>query len=196
MNGRRRAAGLGLAAMMLAGAFATPAGADDCPPLEPACVVDTVDDVVDDTTDTLDEVTEVAEDSVDEVVTTVDDTLGDPSGGADPGPEENGGGGGGTRGGGRSDVEPEARPHGRAAPLDLPSSTAVVPEVGLVANPGPARSSGPVTGSGVVGLATGLALLSFLLAVMIGFVSFQHVLDRGDPKLAPETLAADLVPFA
>lgn len=193
MNGRRCAAGLGLAAMMLAGAFATPAGADECPPIAPTCVVDTVDDVVDDTTDTVDEVTDTAEDVVGEIVTTVDDTVGDPS--DDPGPQE-GGGGGTAGGGGRDDAEPRARPRGRAVPVDLPTSSAVLPEAGLVANPGPARSGGPATGSGSATLATGLALLSFLLAVVIGFVSFQHVLDRGDPKLAPETLAADLVPFA
>ena len=204
MNGRRCAAGLGLAAMMLAGAFATPAGADECPPIAPTCVVDTVDDVVDDTTDTVDDVvdyttdtvdgvTDTAEDVVGEIVTTVDDTVGDPS--DDPGPQEGGGGGTGS-GGGRDDAEPRARPRGRAVPVDLPTSSVVLPEAGLVANPGPARSGGPATGTGSATLATGLALLSFLLAVVIGFVSFQHVLDRGDPKLAPETLAADLVPFA
>ena len=49
----------------------------------------------------------------------------------------------------------------------------------------------------LVPLATGVALMSFLLAdLVIGFVTFQHALDRGDPKLAPDTLGPDLVPFA
>jgi hypothetical protein len=199
MNGRRRAAGLGLAAMMLAGVvFATPAAADDCPPLEPTCVVETVDEVVDDTTETVDEVTDAAEDVVDEVVTTVDDTVGDPTGGSDPGPDENGGGGGGgDRGVGGIGGDVRVRPHRGVAPAGLPRSSVVLPAAGIVPRaPDPQASGGPVTGSAAVPVATGLALLSFLLAVMIGFVSFQHVVDRGDPKLAPETLAPDLVPFA
>lgn len=197
MNGRRRAAGLGLAAMMLAGVvFATPAAADDCPPLEPTCVVETVDEVVDDTTDAVDEVTEAAEDVVAEVVTTVDETVGDPSDGTDPGPDENGGGGG-DRGGGRTGGDVRARPHRGVAPVSLSRSSVVLPADGVIPRvPGSQASGGPVTGSAAVPLATGLALLSFLLAIMIGFVSFQHVVDRGDPKLAPVTLGPDLVPFA
>ena len=197
MNGRRRVAGLGLAAMMLAGVvFATPAVADDCPPLEPTCVVETVDEVVDDTTDTVDEVLDAGEDVVDEVVTTVDDTVGDPTGGTDPGPDGNGGGGG-DREGGAIGGDVRARPHRGVAPVGLPRSSVVLPTAGVVPRaPDPRASGGPVTGSAAVPVATGLALLSFLLAVMIGFVSFQHVVDRGDPKLAPETLAPDLVPFA
>ena len=54
----------------------------------------------------------------------------------------------------------------------------------------------PVGGPASTPLATGMAMLSFLLALIVGFVAFQHTLDRGDPKLAPETLAPDLVPFA
>ncbi len=197
MNGRRRAAGLGLAAMMLAGVvFATPAAADDCPPLEPTCVVETVDEVVDDTTDAVDEVTEAAEDVVAEVVTTVDETVGDPSDGTHPGPDENGGGGG-DRGVGRTGGDVRARPHRGIAPVRLSRSSVVLPADGVIPRvPGPQASGGPVTGSAAVPLATGLALLSCLLAIMIGFVSFQHVVDRGDPKLAPVTLGPDLVPFA
>ena len=197
MNGRRRAAGLGLAAMMLAGVvFATPAAADDCPPLEPTCVVETVDEVVDDTTDTVDEVTEAAEDVVGEIVTTVDDTVGDPTEGTDPGPDVNGGGGG-DRGGGRTGGDVRARPQRGVAPISLSRSSVVLPAAGVIPRvPGQQASGGRVTGSAAVPLATGLALLSFLLAIMIGFVSFQHVVDRGDPKLAPHTLGPDLVPFA
>ena len=100
MTGRRRAARRGLAAMTMLGAvaFATPAAAEQCLPLEPTCIVDTVDDVIDDvvedTTDTVDDVTEAAEDTVDDIVTGVDDTVGDPSsdgGGTDPGGESGGG---------------------------------------------------------------------------------------------------------
>jgi len=203
MTGRRRAARRGLAAMTMLGAvaFATPAAAEDCLPLEPTCVVDTVDDVigdvVDDTTDTVDDVTGAAEDTVDDIVTGVDDTVGDLSGeGVDSDPGGDGGGGKSDRNDGSVTSSRRGSAPAAVRPLGLRRSSVALPDVGPVARPESVERDRPVGGAASTPLATGMAMLSFLLALMIGFVAFQHTLDRGDPKLAPETLGPDLVPFA
>jgi len=214
----RSTATVGLVAILLiAGvAMAGPASADDpCPLLEPSCVVDTLEDVVDDTTDavddTVDEVTGTAEQIVDDTTNAVGDVVDDTVGGGDPGPGGGGGGNGGGDGDGNGGGDPDDRNGGDASgdarrrrvrpgvvavPSDLGTSSLIVPSTGRVVNDDAGTPERRVLGLTLVPLATSMALMFIFLALAVGFVSFQHALDRRDPKLAPDTLGSDRVPFA
>jgi hypothetical protein len=220
MNGwARRMATLCLVVPMLGTGviLAAPAAADDCPLLDPSCITDTVDDVVDEVTDTVDEVTDTVDDvtddtsdTVDEVVDdttdTVDDVVDQPGGGTDPGGGGGGGSGGGGgdgsgNGGGGGNDEPGRAARDSALRLATPRLTGlgrssfVLPDVGLAATTDGDDPGRRFAGLAVAPLATGVALMLLFLALMVGFVSFQHTLDRRDPKLAPDVLASDRVHF-
>lgn len=180
-----------LATLVLLGmVMAAPAaGADTCPVIEPTCLDETLDDVVHDATGTVHDL--------------VDDVTGG-GGGEDPGGDPGGGGGGHDNGEGRgdgSDDKRRQRPIGVRSPTtrlatvgDLTSAT--IPEVdfvGLGDDPAPQRRT---FGLAPVRTATGAAVMLLLLGLITGFATFQHALDRHDPKLAPDMLASDRVSFA
>ena len=202
---RRRAAASFGAALFVVAMMATPATADDtCPLLDPTCVVDTVDDVVDDTTDTVDDVVDDTTDTVDDVV---DDTTegggGDEGDDGDQGEEDGHGGGPGGDGDGSGRGSPGTSdgPGGPVTTIttDITAGGAASTAGGSV-QPGThgraVIASRTATGLALARTATGLVVMLVLLGLAGGFVSFQHTLDRRDPKLAPGALGSDRVPFA
>ena len=190
-----------LATLVLLGmVMAVPAtGAATCPVIDPTCLDETLDDVVDGTTDTVDDVAHDATGTVDDVV---DDVTGG-GGGEDPGGDPGGGGGGDDNGEGRGDGSDDKR---RQPPIGVRSTTtglatvgvltsATIPEVG---SEGLGEDSAPQRGTfgpASVRTATGAAVMVLLLGLITGFALFQHALDRHDPKLAPDILVADRVSF-
>lgn len=179
------------------------AWADDCPPLDPTCILDdTVDEgeVVEDTVGTVTE-------TIDPVEDTVDDVTAPPGGGGDPLPDEdggeagNGGGGGGGLGNGAS--AGGVRSGGGAATVSsLPPGTGPLgssssgPPIVLadhaLASP---RDLSERLVAAAAGVAKSLALIFVLLGAVIGFVLFQNHLDKRDPRLALAPIRTDVVRF-
>jgi hypothetical protein len=171
--------------------------------LDAECVVEQVDDTV----DTLEE---VVSDPTDTVEGVVDDRVGDeppeePAGGDGDGDNDDDEGSGRVdKGDGRDTGDPTSGRGGVRG--SSPSSTATpkrgTPTPWVTAPPvgaGPARMSSPdvgALGQAIVHTATGVGVMLFLLGLVAAFVTLQHALDRRDPKLAPETLGSDRVPFA
>jgi hypothetical protein len=193
-------------------AFAGSAAADPCSVLDPSCLLDTVEDVVDETTGTVEEV-------VDEVTGTVGDTVdevtegvggGSGGGGGEPVPDDGGGGGGGSGPSNGPDDGPHGpRNHGQqpsltgSEPLSPDAAGGSVAGVGAVPAPpfDPApRSEADDAPTGVGAIlartALGVSVMLLLLALVAAFVSFQHTLDRRDPRLDPASLGSDRVFFA
>jgi hypothetical protein len=195
--------------LMVAGSALTllvlgPAGsalADPCPLTDPLCVVDTVEDTVDQTVDTT-------KDKVDKTVETVQKTVKDLT---DPAGEEPGGGGGGGGndegddevGGGGPGHGPKDQVSVAAPTVGVPSAaageTVLVTETSLPLVP--SEQVTPILARGLPAalreVAVGLALpLLVLLAIVVGFTMIQNRLDRRDPKLALAPLAEDVLRFA
>jgi hypothetical protein len=185
--------------LVLAG-HATGARADEpCPLLDPTCLDETVEDVVDDVTDTVDEVTGDVRDTVDEVT--------DPDGGGGgPAPEPGDGDGEGEPNGEGDRSGGEAgRDHRPALTANAPDLTArpAVHVAGNVADPRGhvgihGRATAPSwipSGSLLTRTATGVGVMLTLLGLAFAFAAFQHALDRRDPKLAADALGYHEVPF-
>jgi len=207
-------------------ALPTPASADEgCPVLDPACGRDTVHDLVDGTTDSVDDVVDDVTDIVEEVMDgatggveeVIDDTLGigptDPGGGdgvgtGGGGPGGGGDGGAGDRGGGTgtdgtggSGSDPTRRQReGVGSPMvDVPPSLGApsdAPHLGTRVDKRAVTAERQTLGLAFARTLRGVAVMLVLLGLVAGFVSFQHALDRRDPKLAPATLGSDRVRFS
>ena len=80
-------------------------------------------------------------------------------------------------------------PPARGAP------SVAMPSAGTGVDPRAVTAEGPTVGIALVRTVAGVAVLLMLLGLLAGFVSFQQALDRRDPKLAPDTLGSDRVPF-
>jgi hypothetical protein len=217
MNGTKGTAAVFLlSTLVFTVVLAAPAMADEsCVLLDPSCVVDTVEEAVVDATETVGEVTdtvdratetanEIVDDTTNGVDDVVDDTVG--GGGGDPGEGGNGGGqngGGGGRGGGGTGGDdpngaarpPAVRPAVIVTPADVVSISDITPNVGVASRDtgSPERRT---LGLALVPLVTSVIVMLLLLGLVAGFVTFQHALDRRDPKLAPDTLGSDRIPFA
>ena len=192
------------------------ASADDgCPVLGPGCVVDTVDDLVDGTTEPVDEVSDIVDDISDGVTggveVVIDDTLGvvpDEPGDGGGGAGDGGGGGAGSGGGAIGDAGSSGDgpsltgrhrrtlgPPKMVPPPARGAPSVAMPSAGTGVDPRAVTAEGPTVGIALVRTVAGVAVLLMLLGLLAGFVSFQHALDRRDPKLAPDTLGSDRVPF-
>ena len=219
MNHRTRGATLATlgSVLVLAGVLRPmAASADDrCPVIDPGCVSDTVDDLVGGTTDSVDDVgdivadvgdgaTGVVKDVVDDTIGLVPDDPGDGGGGAGDGGGGTGDGGGASgddrMGGNRSDPTRGQRDRVGSSSFDDRQPARSLPSVAMAGagaglDPRAVASGGPTVGTALVRTAAGMAVMLILLGLVTGFVSFQHALDRRDPKLAPATLGSDRVPF-
>lgn len=205
--GRSTLVAMSTIAIVAAGAASAQAS---CPPLDPLCVVDEVEDdvpgLVDDTVDAIETpVDDVVDPVVDTLVGTLDDLLGDgqteppdPGGsgngnGSHPGQGHRGGAGSsGSRDGGSVDVGP--RVHERPVP---------VPFIGPVVleRRAPDATEAPTAGSGRVGAAIGavarsLAVVLALFGLVVAFATIQDRLDRNDPRLTLAPIRSDEVTFA
>jgi hypothetical protein len=182
---------------------AGPALAQDCLPLDMACVVD--------------EVTEHAQGTVDDTVTTVTDTVGpvvdDTSdevdrilgGGNEPPPPPDGGGGGDSGGGGdggSGNGDGGAGPaSGRSAlPLGL-RPAAITTGATITPSEQPVQLDNGTDlrdrfATTIAGAAKSLAVVAALLGIAVAFVLTQNRIDRSDPRLALAPVEADLVRFA
>ena len=180
------------------------AWADDCPPLDPTCVLDdTVDEneVIQDTVETVTE-------TVDPVEDTVDDVTSPPGVGGDPLPDGDGGGvgnGGGGEGGGSLGDGASARgsePGGAraAAGSSVGSATSTRgssdPSIVLADHASsPPRDLSERLVAATAGIAKSLAVVFVLLGAVTGFVLVQNQLDKRDPRLALAPMRSDVVRF-
>jgi hypothetical protein len=191
---------------------------DDCPLLQPACLVDTVHESVDDTTQIVGQAVDEIEGEVDRGTAAIDGVIDRVLGGGGVGPDLPGGGGGnggggndgGGGGGGGGDGPGTGDHHGAGRVDHVPPREAALlveaRETGTTTAPArpPTGAGGrghhvaptPSIGGQVVAhTITGVLVMTVLLALIAGFVAFQHALDHGDPKLAPATMATDRVSF-
>ncbi len=190
-----------------------PAGiavARDCPLTDPTCLLDVVQDPVDDVRDIADETIRDAEDHVDGIVDTVDTTLDGLTRGIDQPPGDGGGGEGpgGSRRGWRSTTMDAALAHGsRHATGPVAGPSVLAREGGTTTLIGTATSryvdtlTAHATGrrpsaTSLREAATGIALsLLIALAAVVLFMPIQARLDRRDPRLALAPVTADVVTF-
>ncbi|MEX1264153.1 MAG: hypothetical protein WEE66_09505 [Actinomycetota bacterium] len=180
------------------------AWADDCPPLDPTCVLDDTvneDEVVEDTVDTVTR-------TIDPVEDTVDDVTSPPGGGGDPLPDGDGGvgnGGAGGHGGGSLGDGASARRGepggGRAAAVSsvaLATGTRGSSDPSIVLADHAAASPRDLSERLVpaaAGIAKSLAVVFVLLGAVTGFVLIQNQLDKRDPRLALAPMRSDVVRF-
>lgn len=184
---------------------ATSAHADECPPLDPLCVVGTVEDTGDTAQDAVEEAANTARDTATNAV----DAIGsgnDP--GIGPGDEPSIGSNDGP---GRGSRPKDARPPGHDTsiqvprPLDrridrapvpgTPASTGDDPWATTPGQDPPPSSTARLVGHLLVGTVNSIALLALSIALMLGFLAFQDRLDRRDLALTRSRPHRDLVPF-
>jgi hypothetical protein len=209
--GRSALVAMSIIAIVAAGAASAQAS---CPPLDPVCVVDEVEDdapgLVDDTVDAIetpvdDVIDPVVDPVVDTLVGTVDDLLGDgKTEPPDPGGSDNGNGshpsqghrGGAGSSGSRDRGSVDVGPRVHERPVLVPFVEPIVLE-----RAASDATEAPTAGSGRVGAAIGavarsLAIVLTLFGLVVAFATFQDRLDRSDPRLALAPIRSDEVSFA
>jgi hypothetical protein len=194
------------------------ASANECPPLDPTCVVDetveggggVVDDTVGTVTDTVGTVTDTVgnggEDTLNDVSKTIDGVV-------DPVPDDGGGGsGGGTGGNGDGPGNVDDRGAGRTRRDVGSTGRGVVIGSSAAVGTGPSASDTsslvPVAhhlreGGGfserlsavVTGAAKSLAVVFALMGAAIAFTLVQGQLDKADPRLALAPMRSEVVRF-
>ena len=180
---------------------ASVARADECPPLDPTCILDDTVDEDEVLEDTIDTVTE----TIDPVEDIVDDVTAPPGGGGDPLPDGDGGeaGNGGRGGGGLGNGASAGGVRsggGAATGSSLPRGTGTRGSSGppivladhALASP---RDLSERLVAAAAGVAKSLALVFVLLGAVVGFVLFQNHLDKRDPRLALAPIRSDVVRF-
>lgn len=178
------------------GPSVTVAFAEPCVVIDPTCVEDTVDEIVDEVEgqvdDVVDTVGEVVEDPTEPIDDIVDDATG---GGDDPVPSEDGGAGRDDGDGSAAGRDIGERGDRSVEPLSTEASSGAVTIAASVRGVrGTTHAEEATTGGLSVPTATGIALV-VLLALLAGSIASQRVLEASDPKLSPDALASDRVQF-
>lgn len=186
------------------------ASANECPPLDPTCVVDeTVEGgggVVDDTVGTVtDTVGNGGEDTLNDVSQTIDGVV-------DPVPDDGGGSGGGTRGNGDGpgnvDDSGAGRTRrdvgfaGRGVVIGSSAAVGTGPSASDTSSLVPAahhlREGGGFSerlSAVAAGAAKSLAVVFALMGAAIAFTLVQSQLDKADPRLALAPMRSEVVRF-
>jgi len=191
--------------------LATAARADECPPLDPTCIVETVQDTVEQTAGTAQDEVEGTLGTVQDAVNETVDSLGhggDPGNGPGDEPGGNGGKDLGGRGGGKEGHRARQERPGTRERASLAASLHRAPVTGILTSTGEIEGTTPfahqperpslqhVIGHALIGTAGSVVILVVSIALMLGFLGIQGRLDRRDPKLAMSRPDRDLVPFA